>query len=466
MVPGVRPQDPPDYDGITFVYVFTQILDPWTVPAALSNVTVVVANAQGFVPGMTIAVQGAGYYQIVSTDGIGRLTIQNLAYPGNTPPGTGLGPANITTTSLPGPQGPPGIGSPGPQGSQGIQGVPGPAGTVGPTGPTGPTGAAGPTGPTGSQGVQGITGPAGPTGPQGPQGVGVTIKGTVATQANLPATGNTVGDVWIVANTGHGWIWQSNLTWGDIGPIQGPVGPAGATGATGAQGPAGPQGPTGPQGAIGNTGPAGPQGATGPQGPTGETGASGPTGPTGAQGPQGIPGVIPSGVVWDFAGATLPTGWLFCDGSAVSRTTYASLYAALGGASSPWGQGDGAITFNLPDLRGRTLIGVGSTTPPMPPGLTNRALAAVGGEETHPLTLAELASHGHLLPDLSHAHQTYYTSGAAAGSGASQFSNAPGVGSTTTSTSAQSGLSTQSNGSGTAHNTMQPFVVMNKIIKT
>lgn len=51
------------------------------------------------------------------------------------------------------------------------------------------------------------------------------------------------------------------------------------------------------------------------------------------------------------AGTTPPPGWLERNGAAVSRTLYAALYAALGGAASPWGQGDGATTFNLPDAR-------------------------------------------------------------------------------------------------------------------
>lgn len=65
---------------------------------------------------------------------------------------------------------------------------------------------------------------------------------------------------------------------------------------------------------------------------------------------------IPSGVITDFAGAIAPSGWLLCDGSAVSRAAYSGLYAALGAA---YGAGDGATTFNLPDLRGRVSVGVG-----------------------------------------------------------------------------------------------------------
>ena len=71
---------------------------------------------------------------------------------------------------------------------------------------------------------------------------------------------------------------------------------------------------------------------------------------------------VPRAVMLDYAGAVIPTGYLACDGSAVSRTTYADLYAALGGAASPWGQGNGSTTFNLPDYRGRVAVGVGTHT--------------------------------------------------------------------------------------------------------
>jgi microcystin-dependent protein len=60
------------------------------------------------------------------------------------------------------------------------------------------------------------------------------------------------------------------------------------------------------------------------------------------------------GSVSAFAMPTAPTGWLVCDGSAVSRTEYADLFAAIG---TIWGDGDGASTFNLPDLRGEFVRG-------------------------------------------------------------------------------------------------------------
>jgi microcystin-dependent protein len=67
--------------------------------------------------------------------------------------------------------------------------------------------------------------------------------------------------------------------------------------------------------------------------------------------------VTPAGSLMAYAASTAPTGWLLCDGSAVSRTTYATLFAAI---STTWGTGDGSTTFNVPDLRGQFLRGFDS----------------------------------------------------------------------------------------------------------
>lgn len=64
--------------------------------------------------------------------------------------------------------------------------------------------------------------------------------------------------------------------------------------------------------------------------------------------------VIPPGTIAPFGGGTIPEGWLLCDGSAINRTTYSNLFAALGIAH---GQGDNSTTFNLPDYRGQFLRG-------------------------------------------------------------------------------------------------------------
>lgn len=69
--------------------------------------------------------------------------------------------------------------------------------------------------------------------------------------------------------------------------------------------------------------------------------------------------ITPVGSILAFGGSSAPTGWLLCDGSAVSRTTYATLFAALGTA---WGVGDGSTTFNLPDMRGASPAGAGTST--------------------------------------------------------------------------------------------------------
>ena len=67
-----------------------------------------------------------------------------------------------------------------------------------------------------------------------------------------------------------------------------------------------------------------------------------------------LAGMIPSGAVMYFAGQTAPSGWLKANGAAVSRTTYAALFAAIG---TTYGAGDGRSTFNLPDLRGEFVRG-------------------------------------------------------------------------------------------------------------
>jgi hypothetical protein len=197
-IPGVRPQDPPDYDGISFVYVFTTVLDPWIVPPLLGDVTLVVANAQGFVAGMTVMIEGGGYYEVVSTTALDRMVVMNLGYSGNASIGTSIFPGKITTTSLPGP-----VGDPGPAGPPGAQGPVGPIGpSGGPPGPPGPQGPAGVTGPPGATGPAGAPGSAGPPGATGAQGVN-SFTATVTSPFTVPPVGSstsaTVADAsWIV----------------------------------------------------------------------------------------------------------------------------------------------------------------------------------------------------------------------------------------------------------------------------
>jgi microcystin-dependent protein len=66
---------------------------------------------------------------------------------------------------------------------------------------------------------------------------------------------------------------------------------------------------------------------------------------------------VPAGVVSPYAGSSAPTGWLLCDGAAISRSTYATLFTAI---STTFGAGDGSTTFNVPDMRGRMAQGAGA----------------------------------------------------------------------------------------------------------
>lgn len=73
----------------------------------------------------------------------------------------------------------------------------------------------------------------------------------------------------------------------------------------------------------------------------------------------GLGSAIPSGVAFPYAGKTVPSGFMACNGGAISRTTYAKLFAAIGTA---WGAGDGSTTFKLPDWRNRTVMGANTAS--------------------------------------------------------------------------------------------------------
>jgi microcystin-dependent protein len=89
-----------------------------------------------------------------------------------------------------------------------------------------------------------------------------------------------------------------------------------------------------------------------------------------------------------FGGGALPDGWLLCDGSAVSRTTYADLFAVIG---ETWGVGDGSTTFNLPDISRRTLVGSGGTGTVT----LGDSVGDTGGAEEYTLVANDLPAHSH-----------------------------------------------------------------------
>jgi len=200
--------------------------------------------------------------------------------------------------------------------------------------------------------------------------------------------------------------------------------------------------------------------------------------------------LLPTGSVVAIAAAATPAGFLYCDGSAVSRTTYAALWGVLG---STWGSGDGSTTFNLPDLRSRTVVGAGTAAGA---GLTARALAGLGGEENHTLLVAEVpalavniittedGSYTHTLVDPAHSH-TYAdrvagvnhanTAGFATGADELLAAHNASTLSTTTSTTGitidalpqhNHTVAGNTSGGGGLHNNMQPFAPLNYVIKT
>lgn len=90
---------------------------------------------------------------------------------------------------------------------------------------------------------------------------------------------------------------------------------------------------------------------------------------------------VPAGCIIPFAGpvANIPSGWMLCDGTAISRSTYANLYNAIGVA---WGTGDGSTTFNIPDLRGMFLRGAACGDTINDPNWNTRMANGNGGNNT------------------------------------------------------------------------------------
>ncbi len=166
---------------------------------------------------------------------------------------------------------------------------------------------------------------------------------------------------------------------------------------------------------------------------------------------------LPSGTVLPFAGTSAPSGYLLCFGQAISRSTYASLFTAIG---TTYGAGNGSSTFNVPDLRGRAIAGQddmgGSSADRLTDqsgGVNGDTLGASGGTETHTLTTAQLASHSHSATSLTltNADDTGGTGNSAEfnASGNLRLTYTPSIGSA---------------GSGNAHNNVQPTLILNYMI--
>lgn len=160
--------------------------------------------------------------------------------------------------------------------------------------------------------------------------------------------------------------------------------------------------------------------------------------------------VMPTGSVLTFAGASCPTGYLPADGSAVSRSTFAGLFAVLG---ITHGQGDGSTTFNVPDYRGRFLRGADGSAGRDPDsstrssmnlgGNTGNTVGSVQGHEFYSHTHIQNA-HNHIQDPHNHYQYGSYTTGGTNGL------QSVGVGSTQT--AGATGINTATNQPATATN--------------
>ena len=181
--------------------------------------------------------------------------------------------------------------------------------------------------------------------------------------------------------------------------------------------------------------------------------------------PLGNVVTCPAGAVLDFAGPAnqVPNGWLLCFGQAVSRTTYARLFAVIG---TTFGAGDGSTTFNLPDCQGRVAIGKDdmSGTPAgritaAGAGINGTILGAAGGDQ-----FSQQHTHAASVTDPGHVH-SYQDAGALEGAPPQANANT-NTGGTSNTGSANTGISVTISNYGTGQSgNVQPGIVFNKIIK-
>lgn len=165
----------------------------------------------------------------------------------------------------------------------------------------------------------------------------------------------------------------------------------------------------------------------------------------------------PTGAVIPYAGSSAPEGWLLCYGQAVSRTTYAGLFAIIG---TTYGAGDGSTTFNVPDLRGRVALGkdnMGGSSANRVTATEADNLGQGSGAETHTLAASEIPAHSHTIRwYLAGVSGSALTSTGITNGGLTNYVDKDDYGI----------ISLNNTGGGGAHNNVQPYLTLNQIIKT
>ena len=188
------------------------------------------------------------------------------------------------------------------------------------------------------------------------------------------------------------------------------------------------------------------------------------------QGFAGNPYGVPLGGLLPYLGATAPnSAFVLPFGQAISRATYATLFALIG---TTFGAGDGSTTFNVVDLRGRVPGGkddmggaaagrIGSLATDGGT-IVGSTLGSSGGSAAHALTAGEMPAHGHGVSDPGHAH-SYID--ATIGGGQTLAGGGAPIGGVNTTGSAATGISIGNAGGGAAHALLQPTVIVNYILR-
>lgn len=177
-----------------------------------------------------------------------------------------------------------------------------------------------------------------------------------------------------------------------------------------------------------------------------------------------IAAAMPAGIILPYGAAAAPTGYLLCNGAAVSRTTYATLFAILG---TTYGSGDNSTTFNLPDLRGRKPVGVGTGYPALGNSGGTVAHTHAGPSHTHDAgdLIADVDFSGGGSPSISlkqESHNFSPTHNAVANGGMSGGSlTSQTMGTTVDGTTAAAGTGVTG-----AASDVEPYAMVNYIIKT